>query len=158
MRKISNTLLLCGALWLVGTLTVSADTDKPRAKESGEAEIERILAYLPIAVLEKNVDTIVYHLTDSVEVSIYGRKSKGRENIRSLLEIGLTRFIDVKLEMVVGDMLVGDSLAALSGYAKYTIIWPMGGETVRDGDFVSSWRLRSKTWKLHTLVVTPPKE
>ena len=158
MRYLRSILLLCGALWLVGTLTVAADTDKPKAKKPGETEIEQILAYLPVAVLEKNVDTIVYHLTDSVEVSIYGRKSKGRENIRDLLEIGLTRFIDVKLEMVVGDMLVGDTAAALSGYAKYTIIWPMGGETVRDGDFVSSWRLRGKLWKLHTLIVTPPKE
>lgn len=135
-----------------------ADTDKPKPKSPGKVEIERILAYLPTAVLEKNVDTIVYHLTDSVDVSIYGRKAKGKDNIRSLLNVGLTRFIDVKLETTVADMYVGDSTAALTGYAKYTIIWPMGGETVRDGDFVSSWRLRGKAWKLHTLVIMPPKE
>ena len=149
---------MAALLMFLAAGSVLADTDKAEAGNAGEAEIERILAYLPTAVLEKNVDTIVSHLTDSVEVNIYGRIAKGRESIRSLLDIGLTRFIDVKLETTVADMYVGDSTAALTGYAKYTIIWPMGGETVRDGDFVSSWRLRGKAWKLHTLVIMPPKE
>jgi len=149
--------LLCLTI-LLAAGSIMADDAKPKAKDPDEAAIEAVLAYLPVAVEAKNVDTIVHFVTDSVEVSVYGRRAKGRENIRDLLELGLTRFIDVTLETVVSDFYLGDSTAALTGYARYKIIWPMGGETVRDGDFVSSWQRLGKQWKINTLIISVPKD
>ena len=155
LRALRTMMFLALVLSLAGSLT--AEPKKTERQLSDQRAIEAIIERLPEAVLKREVDTLVAILTDSVEVSIYGRAAKGKENIRSLLNVGLTRFIDVRVETKTHELEVGENRAAQVGYFRYTIEWPMGGTTVRDGDFVAQWERIKKKWLLSGLVVTLPK-
>ena len=155
LRAIRTTTFV--TLCLSFALPLGAQSQKAEKRSRGEQAIEAIIARLPEAVLKREVDTLASILTDSVEVTIYGRSAKGKENIRSLLNAGLTRFIDVKVQTKTHEMKVGETYAAQTGYFKYTIEWPMGGTTVRDGDFTAKWELLKGNWLLYSLVVDEPK-
>jgi ketosteroid isomerase-like protein len=155
MRVLRTTTFL--SMCLLWALPLKAEPKKPEAVSPDQQAIESIIKRIPSAVLNREVDTLVSFLKDSVEVTIYGRKAKGRENIRNLLNVGLTRFIDVKVETKTQEMKITGHRAAQLGYFKYTIEWPMGGTTVREGDFVAQWEQVKSSWLLSSLVVVPPK-
>lgn len=153
-RYVRTTLFLTLGLAVVSPL--HAEQKKGAPPSPDQKAIEAIITRIPSAVLNREVDTLVSFLTDSVEVTIYGRAAKGKENIRSLLNVGLTRFIDVKVETKTRELSFGNKRASQQGYFKYTIEWPMGGTTVRDGDFLAHWEQVGRDWLLARIVVTPP--
>lgn len=108
--------------------------------------IEPLMQYID-AINMHNADSIAQHLSDDhLFIDGYGNEYRGKENMRKGWESYLTRFPDYSI--TVDEIIEGDSVIALFGFAEGTFADSNGINTGRHWKNTAAWKAKIESGKI----------